>query len=311
VGDLTDYGGQIRTTVRQWTGIPVSLGIAPTKVLAKVAMEVAKKSPAGVFYLETADRADEFLQLMSVRELWGIGRRLGNWLEEQGISTALAFKQAQPGLIHQKMGVVGKRLLLELHGFSCLPVVTNPKPKRQTCVSRSFGQPVTSLVELKQPLSLYVSRAAEKLRRQQQVATGMTIFANTSRFIERPHSSSQSVKLPTGTNFTPELLKYAFVALEQIYLPNIPYKKVGVIMTGLHADTLRQGYLFEQPRDLERERRLCETIDRLNRQYGAETVTFGLVGQLQSWRMQCDRRSRRFTTCWDELPVVMAGFGWS
>jgi DNA polymerase V len=315
-GDLTDYGSQIRSTVMQWTGIPVSLGIAPTKVLAKVAIEVAKKSSAGVFSLTSAEQADEYLAMMPVQEIWGIGSRLGQWLATQGISTALEFKQARPEIIVKKMGVTGRRLLLELHGFSCLPIETVPKPKQETCVSRSFGEPVTSLVELQQALTLYVCRAAEKLRRQQQLATGMTIFAQTSRFIDKPHSSSKTVKLLTGTNFTPELLKYAIAALGQIYVPDCPYKKVGVVMTGLNSEQIRQGNIFDlletiqasQPRDLERERQVCEVVDRLNRQYGAETVTFGLVGKRQGWRLRCDKRSYRFTTCWEELPMVRAGF---
>jgi DNA polymerase V len=315
-GNLTDYGCQIRATVMQWTGIPVSIGIAPTKVLAKVAIEVAKKSSGGVFYLEAAEQADEYLATMPVREIWGIGSRLDRWLQTEGIATALEFKQMRPELVVKKMGVTGKRLLLELHGFSCLPLETVPKPKQETCVSRSFGEPVTSLVELKQALALYVCRAAEKLRRQGQVATGMTIFATTSRFIDNPHSSSKTVKLLTGTNFTPELLKYAIAALGQIYVPDCPYKKVGVVMTGLHSEQIRQGNLLDlletiqvsQPRDLERERLICEVVDRLNHQYGAETVTFGLVGKQQSWRLRCDRRSPRFTTCWNELPLAKAGF---
>ncbi len=244
-GDLTDYGSAIRATVMQWTGIPVSLGIAPTKVLAKVAIEVAKKSSSGVFYLEAAEQADEFLTTMPVREIWGIGSRLDRWLGTQGIATALEFKQARPDLVLKKMGVVGKRLLLELHGFSCLPIETVPSPKQETCVSRSFGQPVTTLVELQQALALYVCRAAEKLHRQQQVATGMTIFAQTSRVIENPHSGSKTVKLLTGTNFTPELLKYALAALGQIYVPDCPYKKVGVGMTRLHSEEIRQGNLLD------------------------------------------------------------------
>lgn len=306
-GNLTDYGHQIKATVQQWTGIPVSLGIAPTKVLAKVAMKVAKKTAGGVFHLEYPADADEIMKAMPVCDIWCIGSRLGYWLETQGIKTALQFKQANPALIQQKMGVVGKRLLLELQGISCLPLELLPSAKKETCVSRSFGQPITSLPDLQQAIALYVGRAAAKLRRQQQVATGMIIFAHTSRFIEFPRSSSLVVNLPTGSNFTPELLKYATTALRQIYEPHCPYKKAGVIMTGLHSENERQGFLFEQPRDLDRELRLSQIVDRLNQRYGAETLSFGLVGQDQAWRIRCNQRSPRFTTDWDELPKGKAG----
>jgi DNA polymerase V len=307
-GNLTDYGHQIKATVQQWTGIPVSLGIAPTKVLSKVAMEVAKKTAGGVFHLESPADANEILQEMPVCDIWGIGSRLGYWLETQGIKTALQFKEARPELIQKKMGVVGKRLLLELQGISCLPLELLPSPKKETCISRSFGQPITTLTELQQAIALYVGRAAVKLRHQQQVATGMIIFAHTSRFIDEPQSSSMVVNLPTGTNFTPELLKYASAALQKIYVPNCPYKKAGVIMTGLHSDNERQGFLFEQPRDLDRELHLSQIVDRLNQRYGAETMTFGLVGQGQAWRIRSNQRSPRFTTRWDELPKGKAGW---
>jgi DNA polymerase V len=116
------------------------------------------------------------------------------------------------------------------------------------------------------------------------------------------------VNLPTGTNFTPELLKYASAALQKIYVPNCPYKKAGVIMTGLHSDNERQGFLFEQLRDLDRELNLSQIVDRLNQRYGAETMTFGLVGQGQAWRIKSNQRSPRFTTHWDELPKGKAGW---
>jgi DNA polymerase V len=309
LGDLTEYGSQIGSTVKQWTGIPVSLGIAPNKVLAKVAMEVGKKSNLGVFHIKKAVDADEILQTMPVSDIWGIGRRWGYWLETQGIESALQFKQADPTLIQKKMGVVGKRLMMELAGYSCLPLEQIPNPKKETCISHSFGEPITSLAEIQEAICLYVSRAAEKLRRQGQVATEMAIFANTSRFDNDPRSISTTINLPTGTNFTPELLKYAIAGIQRIYMPGYPYKKAGVIVRGLHSENERQGYLFEQPRDLEKERNLSEVVDRLNGQFGREAITFGLVGQKQRWRIKSERRSPRFTTRWDELPIVKAGFG--
>jgi DNA polymerase V len=302
--DPIAVGLQIRETVDRWTGIPVSLGIAPTKVLAKVAIEVAKKSGSGIFYLENAAQADDILRTMPVRDIWGIGSRLGKWLELQGIHSALAFKEANSAVIKKKMGVVGQRLLLELQGVSCLPLELVPSPKQETCVSRSFREPVTSLLELQQAIGFFVSRSAVKLRRQKQVATGMIVFASTSRFIDDPVSSSIVVNLLSGTSFTPELLKLAHGAVKQLYQPGCPYKKAGVIMVGLHSEDERQGNLFEQPVDRLQPNRLIEVVDQLNLKLGAETITFGLVGQGQGWRMKADRRSPRYTTRWEELAVV-------
>ncbi len=304
-GDITAYASEIKTTVERWTGIPVSLGIAPTKVLAKVAMAVSKKS-SGVFYLETSDSADPILAQMRLADLWGINSRLEGRLA-RFCANALDFKRSRPALVRQQVGVVGERLVWELNGRICLPIVTKPKPKRSTCVSRSFGQTVSSFDELKQALVHYVSRAAEKLRRQCQVATAMVVFAKTSKFIELPQSHALKTKLPTGTNYTPELLGYAIAMLREIYVAGCPYKKVGVVMLGLHSNSFRQGYLFECGRDFEREQRLCAVVDALNRQFGAGTVTFGISGRQQGWRLRCEQRSPRFTTRWDELLVVSAG----
>jgi DNA polymerase V len=302
--DPLALGQQIRETVDRWTGIPVSLGIAPTKVLAKVAIEVAKKSNNGVVYLENASQADDILRSMPVRDIWGIGSRLGKWLNSQGIQTALEFKTASPAVIKKKMGIVGQRLLLELQGVSCLPLELVPSPKQATCVSRSFREPVSSLLELQQAIGYFVSRAAFKLRQQKQVATGMIVFARTSQFIDDPVSSSTVVNLLSGTNFTPELLKLAYDTAKQLYRPNCPYKKAGVIMVGLHSEDERQGNLFEKPVARSQSHRLIEVVDQLNRKLGAEAITFGLVGQRQGWRTRSDRRSLKCTTCWEELAVA-------
>ncbi|MFM1841430.1 MAG: hypothetical protein RLZZ490_161, partial [Cyanobacteriota bacterium] len=134
------------------------------------------------------------------------------------------------------------------------------------------------------------------------------IFARTSLFIEQPISISQAITLPTPTHYTPALLKLAKVALQSIFRPHHPYRKAGVIMTGLQSEQMVQGNLFEPPQDRERQQRLMAVVDQLNRQFGRETVGFGIVGQQQEWRMKSDRRSPRFTTAWDELPEVKAGF---
>ncbi len=306
--NLSEYATSIKETVRQWTGIPVSIGIGPSKVLAKVATEVAKKTKLGVYHLESAEQADEILSKMPVRDIWGIGSRLNKWLNTQGILTALQFKQANEGLIQKKMGVVGQRLLLELKGYSCLPIEVMPNPKQETCVSRSFAKPVTNLGELKEAITLYLSRAAEKIRNQKQRANILIVFIRSSIYSEQPVSRSLAITLPTASNYTPELLAHALGSLETIYLPNYQYKKAGVILSGLQPESIRQCNLFETERDLQSQENLIAVVDQINRKYGAETVTFGIVGKRQSWRMRAEKRSWRFTTKWDELPLAKAGY---
>jgi DNA polymerase V len=306
--NLSDYAISIKETVRQWTGIPVSIGIGPSKVLAKVATEVAKKTKLGVYHLESAEQADEILAKMPVRDIWGIGNRLNKWLNTQGILTALQFKQANEGLIQKKMGVVGQRLLLELKGYSCLPIEVMPNPKQETCVSRSFAKPVTNLGELKEAITLYLSRAAEKIRNQKQRANILIVFIRSSIYSEQPVSRSLAITLPTASNYTPELLAHALGSLETIYLPNYQYKKAGVILSGLQPESIRQCNLFETEKDWQSQEKLIAVVDQINRKYGAETLTFGIVGKKQSWRMRAEKRSPRFTTKWDELPLAKAGY---
>jgi DNA polymerase V len=303
-----DYGQQIRRTIQQWVGIPVSVGIAPTKVLAKVATDLAKQSELGVFCLDRANQVDPILATMPISDIWGIGRRLEQWFASRGITTALQFKQANPALVRKKMGVVGQRLLMELQGISCLPLELIPRSKQETCVSRSFSQAVTTLEDLQMALTFFISRAAEKLRHQQQTAAVMIIFARTSFFIEQPLSISQTITLPYPTNFTPDLLSFAKVALQQIFQPYYPYKKAGVIMTGLQSECYQQIDLFNQPQNTERQQRLMSVVDKLNHQFGRETISFGMVRQRQHWRMRSDLRSPRFTTDWNALPIVKAGY---
>jgi len=306
--NLSEYAISIKETVRQWTGIPVSIGIGPSKVLAKVATEVAKKTKLGVYHLESAEQADEILDKMPVRDIWGIGNRLNKWLNTQGILTALQFKQANEGLIQKKMGVVGQRLLLELKGYSCLPIEVMPNPKQETCVSRSFAKPVTNLGELKEAITLYLSRAAEKIRNQKQRANILIVFIRSSIYSEQPVSRSLAITLPTASNYTPELLAHALGSLETIYLPNYEYKKAGVILSGLQPESIRQCNLFETEKDWQSQEKLIAVVDQINRKYGAETLTFGIVGKKQSWRMRAEKRSWRFTTKWDELPLAKAGY---
>jgi DNA polymerase V len=302
--NLTEYGQQIRERVKQWTGISVSIGIAPTKTLAKVANGIAKKSSSGVCDL-TQLNADEVLDSLDVEDIWGIGRRYAKSLRSHGIQTALQLRDADPVWARQKYSVMMQRTILELRGQSCILLELAPPSRKSIMVSRSFGRPVTELRELKEAITTHLSRAAEKLRLYHLTATVLQVFAHTSRFRDNYYSNGVTVSLPMATQDTAELLFYAIAGVETIYRPGQAFAKAGVLLLELQPETLVQGHLFEQ-RDSERSKLLMQTIDNLNRQFGARTVEFAAAGLEKGWAMRQGRRSQRWTTCWEELLVVKA-----
>ena len=307
--ELEQYARKIRNTVMMWTGIPISIGIATTKTLAKICNRVAKKNAQyqGVFLWPTeADRQEAILGAIAVEDIWGIGRKYSQWLHSLAITEALSLRELPEWKIQKKMGIVGIRLLQELKGISCLPLELAPNPKQATCVSRSFRDPVKSLEQMKEAVATHATSAAAKLRKQQQNTTAITIFILTSRFKDNYYSNSITLPLPVATNRTPELINAALRGLELIYRDGYEYKKAGVIMQGLQPENLMQGNVFLQEYQPEKQQKLMETIDRLNQTMGKNTVFWAASGVNKSWATKRDRVSPRYTTSWSELPVVKA-----
>jgi DNA polymerase V len=293
--------------VRRHTGIPVSIGIGPTKTLAKIANHLAKAHPDtdGVYDLSEAD-VDHALASLEVSEVWGVGRRWAKGLEDQGITTALDLKRADPKAIRRKMTVVGERLVHELNGRSCLPLELVAPPRKGITVSRSFGQPLTELQRMMEALVSFVGRAGEKLRRQRFMAGQIRVFVTTNRFsVRQPfYAHSATVKLPYPTDFTPDLVEAATHLLETLYRPGIHYHKCGVMLLDLSPVTRVQDDLFDA-RDRRREAELMQALDSLNADHGARTVRVGNPGgKRPAWAMRQAFRSPRYTTNWKELPVV-------
>jgi DNA polymerase V len=304
---LTDYTRLIRATVRRDTGIPVSIGIGPTKTLAKVANHLAKARPesGGVFELTLAD-VDEALAGIEVREVWGVGPRWAKWLEEQGIATALDLKRSDPKAIRRKMTVVGERLVYELNGRPCLPLELVTPPRQGLTVSRSFGQTLAALQPIKEALVQFIGRAAEKLRRQGLMAGQVMVFVTTNRFsaMQPFYANSATMKLPYPTDFTPHLVNAATQLLDRLYRPGFHYQKCGVMLLDLSPATQVQADLFDT-RDQARQERLVRALDTLNTDHGARTVRVGNVGgKRPAWAMRQAFRSPRYTTNWRELLVV-------
>jgi len=306
--NLTDYGQQIRRTVKQWTGLPVSVGIAETKTLAKVANHHAKESPDvyGAFDLTAWPDRDGLLSMVPVEDVWGIGPTHARRLKQYGIKTALALRQADDQWIRKQMGVVGLRTVRELRGTSCLPLEECPPPKQGITCSRAFGKPITTLTEMREAVAAYTARAAEKLRGEKLAASALTVFLTTNPFKDEPqYSNAVTLRLPVATDATPELLSVALRGIETAYRDGFRYKKAGVMLLELLPVGQVQGNLFDQA-DRERSKRLMKAVDSVNARYGADTVRCAAAGLAQRWRTRFSQRSPAYTTDWNELATAKA-----
>ena len=305
--NLTDYGRKIRQTVKQWTGMPVSIGIAETKTLAKIANRFAKHSPEadGVFELMEQSRIDEALAQTGVEHIWGIGIKTCIKLKRAGIKTALALHGVDIEWMRRRFGVTGVRTVYELRGMSCYELEDQPPAKKGITVSRMFGRKVETVEELKEAIASYASRAGEKLRDEGMAAGAMTVYVMTSRFVNprKRYFNSRGVYFPVATNYTPELIEYATGAIERLYKKGFLYAKAGLILGDLVPEGRVQGNLFDQA-DRRKSRRLMQAIDAVNLKLPDSPLIWAAEGIDQPWQAKFAKRSKRYTTQWDELAEV-------
>jgi DNA polymerase V len=311
-GALTDWGRALRRQVRRHLGLPIAVGIAPTKVLAKLANRIAKGDPAhgGVFDLGAVADPDPWLERIPVEDVWGIGRRLSRWCRLRGVANARQLRDMASGELRVRAGVVGLRLQQELRGRSCLPLVAVPPAKRETCVSRSFSEPVRELGALREAIATYLSRAAEKLRRQRQRTDTITVFVRSSPFNgTRFYANAATVTLPLASSDTAVLLAAALPLAERLFRPHKPLQKAGVLLQNLQPlEQLQHHLLAPLPPEQQRRREvLMATIDGLNRRYGRGTVQWAACGLRPAWAMKRGRLSRAATTRLADIPVVRSG----
>jgi DNA polymerase V len=311
--DLTPYALGIVKTVLQWTGIPISIGIAPTKTLAKLANRMAKKgqSPDGpVLDWSRLPYPEAALAAVPVEDIWGIASRSGARLRQLGLDNALALRDADTRLLRQSFGVVMERIVHELRGTSCLPLEIAPPPRKQIMVSRSFGERVTALDDLRAAVASFAARACEKLRAQTLCAQALTVFIQTSPFdTSRPaYANALTIPLESPSQDSALLIRLALLGLARIFRPGFAYQKAGVMLLDLVPEGLQQGSLFAlELADPARSGRLMETLDRINRTFGRQTIRFGSEALSDQWRMRARLKSPAYTTRWDELPRVRAG----
>ncbi len=303
--DLTEYGHEIRMTTVKWTGIPVSVGIGPTKTLAKVANRLAKKSAkaGGVLNLVDSPWIDTALQRTPVEDIWGIGRRYTKFLRNKGIETALALRDIEDIRITGKMGVMGSRMLAELRGKPCYGIEEGPPPRKSIRSSRTFKRTISDRKALEEALATYVTRGAEKLRSQGSVAGLLIVFLATNRFHEGFTVDCASVPLPIPTADTPELIHGAHRGLEEIYRPELRYKRAGILLEDLSSDTMVQTALFDTV-DREKIERVMAAVDAINARMGQDTVRYAAsgTGKARRWKTVFSRKSPAYTTSWEGLP---------
>jgi DNA polymerase V len=310
--DLKVFARTLRSTIGQWTRIPVSIGIAPTKTLCKVANYYAKRQPEhdGVLLLDTTEKIADALQNFDVADLWGIGWRYAGMLKRNGIRTAAQFRDLPDDWINQYLTVNGLRLAYELRGMICKLLEVEPKPKKAICTAPSFGRGIHDLDTITQALTTHMGRAGEKLRKQESAASVLTVFLHTNRYKRSPNGepakqyyNSRSVEIPHPTASTSELVHYAVAALKSIFAFGYEYQKVGVILSGLVPDEYRQGRLFTSEPD-ERLRTLSKVMDRVNHRYGRDKLRVAGAGYDPSWHHKRERVSPCYTTRWKDILVV-------
>ena len=300
----------IRAQVLRWTGIPVSIGIARTKTLAKAANRRAKKdaSLGGVFDHTAETDPDALLANMEVRDIWGIGPRHQKRLWARGVRTALDFAQLPRDWVQKEMSVVGLSTLLELQGHSCMSFESSPAARKSILCSRSFGQLVESKEHLREAVCAYAARAAEKLRHEGQEAQAVQVFIHTPRHRENlpQHQGQATVALSPSTDFAMDIVTAALRGLDHVFREGFAYQRAGVMLLGLGPTSGRQTSLLDiTPEKRQRQRALMDALNAVHKRYGSGALRFALQSAPdRPWHMRQLRRSPRYTTSWDEMPRI-------
>ena len=310
--DFTDYaskerGVAIKKKVQQWTGIPVSVGIAPTKVLAKVAGHIAKKhTKAGVFIFDDESLIRRALNVFKVEDLWGIGRKNAKKLKAVGINTALQFRECDSSWIKRNLSINGVRLQKELYGEICYPIEVTRKRKQNICTARSFGTEIKELSKLKEAIGSHANTCATKLREEKSCCTTVSIFLSTNPFKPqaKQYNPYKVIQLDVPTNDSMEIVKVAIKALESIYRDDCIYKKAGVIVGRIVPQEQTQLSLFDSL-DREKRKRVNVAVDKINATMGKSKVKLAVQGNGRKWRLKQEKLSPCYTTRFTDILEVV------
>jgi len=303
--NLKEYCTVIAQTLKQGTGIPVSIGVAPTKTLAKVANKFAKIYPAyqNVCLIDTDEKRTKALKKFEIGDVWGIGRRHAKRLTDMGIKTAYEFTQLPQAWVRKHMTVVGERTWRELLGEPCIQMETIQPDKQSILVSRSFGKMISDRDIISEAVATYASMVAAKLRRQKSCANSLLVFIDTNPYREDLSQYSQHVivNLPVATNSTAEIIKYSLQGLKTIFKSGYQYKKAGVMVMDLCPQNAVMPNLFDTV-NRANDKKITKTLDYINDKYGRNTLRLAVMGDGKAWKIKQERLSPCYTTRFADFP---------
>ena len=308
---LVAYGQSIRKTIKQHVGIPVCVGIASTKTLAKLANHCAKKRYAGKdgvcdFGRYSTTQISKLFATIPVGDIWGVGRKISAKLIAMKMETVEDLRTANPSRMRQQFSIVLERTIKELNGISCIELDEAGTPRQQIMVSRSFGQEVSNFDDLSESVAYFATSAAEKMRKDGSVAASLCVFIQTNPFKEKSPQYNRSVVVPMGepTGDTVKLVTAAILGLTAIYRDGFSYKKSCVMLMGLQPKDAIQSSLFDDVAEKDKSNKLMGVMDSINRRMGKGSMAIAASGTQQRWAMRRDSKSPNYTTDWDELPVA-------
>lgn len=304
--NLQDYGNQMRYKVTKWTGIPISVGIAPTKALSKLANRIAKKYPEktnGVFIIDDEEKRIKALKWLKIEDVWGIGRQHSKKLQAIGVKTAFDFTQLDDEFVRKQMAIVVLRLKYDLQGIPTLDL-EEAQPKKNIATTRSFEANYTEFEQLSERVSTFAVSCAEKLRKQNSCCNSLMVFIHTNEHRkDRPqYSRNIVVKLPFPTNSGIELSNFAIQALKHIFKKGYAYKKAGVIVQDFTPENIVQQSLFENRN--EKHIPLMQAIDKLNTLFGQQKIRLASQDPKRVWKMKQEKLSPRYTTKLSDIITI-------
>ena len=297
---------ELRKIVKKWTGIPVSIGVAPTKTLAKVANHVAKKYKSnGVFVLNNESSINRVLKHIPVEELWGVGRQYAKFLSTRGYETAYDLVSANESWIRTNMKVNGLRMVKELKGIPCYELELTSARKKNICTSRSFGMEVKELKDLKEAVANHATMCAMKLRKEKSLATSILVFIKTNPFKNEDfqYNNAQKIIMKVPSNDSMEITKNALLLLNRIYKKGYSYKKAGVIVSDIVPEGSRQLSLFTN-KDPFKVNNVMKAIDKVNQAMGRNKVRLAVQGFDRKWRLKQEKLSPCYTTRFSDILTV-------